>query len=247
MVVISLLHTPSYPRQQCTQIPVLVAPVQTTRPSTPPPNSSTSSPHRITHPRKLLFYTVHNLVQTISRGVVPQSTGPPLHPPKRRLCPPTRHQQPVSLISPSISRMAAGRGFMVSQSTTQSNFCPCEVGTPHSFVLRVIPMHSQRALNALLLLTVGLSLTKRSSISAESKRSKCCDSTDAEMQLRWKMSKQKEWYGFYSEVSPLHSEPNPRPTTSFGSLLYTNQNNTSGPFKVTLFPTSSVSMSCPKL
>lgn len=81
------------------------------------------------------------------------------------------------------------------------------------YLLHMMLIHSQRALNALLLSTAGLSLTKRSSISVESKCCKCCHSTDAEMQLRWKLSKQKEWYGFYSEVSPLCAEPNLWPTT----------------------------------
>ena len=59
----------------------------------------------------------------------------------------------------------------------------------------------QRALNALLLSTAGLSLAKKSSTSVESAHSECCDFSRADMRLRWKMSKQKEWHGFYSEVS----------------------------------------------
>lgn len=148
----------------------------------------------------------------MSRSVVPQSTGPQLSPPRRPLRTPTRQRaldQQVSLISPSTSPMAVGLGRMVSHSTTQSNFCPCEVGIL-STCSHGILMHSQRALNALHPSTAGLSPTKKSSISVESKRSACRHSTDAEMQLRWKLSKQNEWYGFYSEVSPLRSKPNPR-------------------------------------
>lgn len=222
-----LVHPPPHPQQQCpqlpTQIPALVASIhpsrQTTTTSTPLPNSSRSSPHHTIHPQKFLFYIARTPVQTMSRGVVPQSTGRQPCPPtrRRRLRPPMRQRLlscQVSSISPSINPMAVGRGHMDSYSTTQSNFCPCEVSTPfecsHMMLIR-----RQRALNALLPSTAGLSLVKKSSISAESKHHKHYDTTQADMQLRWKTSKQKEWYGFYSEVSPLHSKLNLWPTPLF--------------------------------
>jgi hypothetical protein len=57
---------------------------------------------------------------------------------------------------------------------------------------------------------------------------------------KWKMSKQKEWHGFYSEVCPLRSVPSPGPTSR--SLPCTSQTNTSGHSKGMSCPTSSVSM-----
>jgi len=135
-----LVHPPPHPQQQCpqlsTQIPALVASIhpssQTTTTSTPLPNSSRSSPHRIIHSQKFLFYIAKTLVQIMSSGVVPQSIG---HQP----CPPTRRRRlrrqrllscQVSSISPSINPMAVGHGHMGSHSMVQSNFCPCEVGIP---------------------------------------------------------------------------------------------------------------------
>ena len=127
-----LVHPPPLPQQQCpllsTQILAPAAPVHPcclTAPtfpyaSTPPPNSFRSSPHRILHPQKFLLCSVPNLVHTKSRGVVPQSTGPP----RRRLRRQRVLNRQVSSTSPSISPMAVGRGRMVSHSTTQSNFCP---------------------------------------------------------------------------------------------------------------------------
>ena len=132
----SLVHPPPSPQQQCpplsTQSLALAAPAHPSRQtagtcphaSTPPPNSSRSSPHRITHPQKFPLFTVPGLVQIKSRGVVPQSTGrqssrrprPPM--PQRAL------NRQVSLISPSTGPMAVGHGPMVSHSTTQSNFYP---------------------------------------------------------------------------------------------------------------------------
>lgn len=90
-----------------------------------PPNSSMSSPHRIIHPNKSLLYSQLNLVQATHNAVVPPSTGPPLPPQNRRPPPPLIHQ--VCLTSHYTSPTAAGRGRMVSPSTTQSHSCPYAV------------------------------------------------------------------------------------------------------------------------
>lgn len=110
-----------------------------------------------------------------------------------------------------------------------------------------ILMYSQRAPNALPPLTLALSPTKRSSTSAESKCFNCRDFTDAQTLPRWKMSKQREWYGFYSEVSSLAFRPESPPTTAPDSSPCTSRINTCGHFKGMLFHTSSASMLCRKL
>ena len=79
--------------------------------------------------------------------------------------------------------------------------------------LHMVLIHLQRAPNVQLPSTAGLLLAKKSSTSAESKPSSVATPTRADMPLRWKMSKQKEWYGFYSEASRFHSLSTPRPTS----------------------------------
>lgn len=211
--------------------------------STLPPSSSRSSPHRTNYPQKPLLCAVPILGPTMSRGVVPQSIGPHPSYPRPLHLPALTHR--VNLISPSTSHMAGGRGHMVSRSTTQNNFCPCEVGILFA-CLYLMLNRSQRAPNAPLPSTAGLSVAKRSNISAESKCSDVCHPICADMPLRWNTSKQKEWYGFYSEVRLRHTVPVARPTSSFASLPYTSRNSTFGPFRETPFRTSSAFMSCPK-
>ncbi|KAG6381346.1 hypothetical protein JVT61DRAFT_5756 [Boletus reticuloceps] len=164
--------------QQCPQLPSSQTTSTFQYASTPPPNSSRSSPHHIIHPQRHLPSTVPSLAQTMSRGVVPQSTGPHLCPPRRRLHLPMRrrahnHHQ-VNSISPSIS--PTGRWAWT-----------------HG-----LPFDDPTQL---------LSLRKGAQCSATIDSGTVGDKEIKYICRKWRMSKQKEWYGFYSEASPFHFIP----------------------------------------